>query len=543
MDQDTTAFSPAESWRRPSPRLRRLQGILGKDFAAAYVLMLPTLIIMGGLIAYPFVRALYISFTRTHGRTIGPFIGLDNYRALWADRFFRESVVVTIQYTAWSVGLTFLLSTLAATLVHRLGPRANILAGLMFLPWIMPEIVRAITWRGLLNPLYGALNRVLIDLGIIQRGFPFFGSMQTALPSVIAVSVWQRVPFFLLNLLAGLKSIDVELYDAASIDGASGWRQFLHITLPGLRNVIIVVLLLATIWSFNEFSLIFLLTGGGPMNATKVYSVLAYWLARQRMGMGVAVAMSMAPVFVLAIMALGRYIVRQEDSGTREATSASGLVATLSRVLSVPLLALGCAVKALFWGATAGLEGLAGLVTHLGPAELSRAALRRRRRAGTLLAWAILLALAAFELAPFYSVIVTAGKSELQITLFESVLWPRPWSTQQFQRLLGPGRNFWPWLQNTLLVSLVTPALTTLVAAGGAYALVRLKWRGAYLLGRLVLVSYLMPAVMIVMLIYHLFGRLGLLNTRLSLILSYVHSSLRSLATDGLLCLDSGRAG
>ncbi len=519
MDLDsrgfTTRLSPVERWRQVTPLQRRLRAVLGTDFATAYLFMLPTFVIMGGLIAYPFARATYISFTRTISQEIGPFVGLANYRALWADRFFRESVAVTAQYTVWSVAISLTAALVAALLIHRMGTRGGLVAALVLLPWVMPEIVRALTWRALLDPLYGGVNRVLIGVGLIERGFPFFGSLTTALPSVILVNVWQRIPFATITLLAGLKGIDVELYEAASIDGAGAWRRFLHVTLPGLRHAAVVAFLLCAIWSFNEFSLIFLLTGGGPMNVTKVYSVLAYQLARRQMGKGVAVALSGAPVFVALIAILGRAIV--EGEGTQvPADAAAGPLSRLTR----PARRLVARGMRLLWAThdvieTAVARAWGTIARPLG------AGTRGGRIVYRAVPVLLTLAVLAFELAPFYWVLVTAFKAELQITLFESVLWPRPWTTIQFERLLGPRRSFMLWLQNTLIVSTGSALLSTGAAAMGAYGITRLRWRGAALLGQAALVSYLMPAVMIVMPIFHLFARLGLVNTRLSLILSY----------------------
>ena len=510
----TTRLSPVERWHHVTPLERRLRAVLGSDYASAYLFMLPTFLILGGLIAYPFARALYVSFTHTVSQGVGPFIGLANYRALWTDRFFREAVAVTAHYTVWSVAIALSASVVAALLIHRLGPRGGMVAALVLLPWVMPEIVRAITWRALLDPLYGGVNRVLIGLGLIEKGFPFFGSLSTALPSVITVNVWQRIPFATITLLAGLKGIDAELYEAASIDGAGAWRRFLHITLPGLRHAAVVAFLLCAIWSFNEFSLIFLLTGGGPMNATKVYSVLSYQLARRQMGKGVAVAMSLAPVFVALIAVLGRTIVSTNGSSEPSPTSTGGVRHALARPMRL-LAALGG--RAL-WSVHNAVETAASrawsVVRPLGAGPRGSVV---GRAAPALLTLAVL----GFELLPFYWVLVTAFKSELQITLFESVLWPRPWTTIQFERLLGPHRSFVLWLQNTLIVSAGSALLSTGAAAAGAYGITRLRWRGAALFGQAALVSYLMPAVMIVMPIYHLFARLGLTNTRLSLVLSY----------------------
>ncbi|NLF11002.1 MAG: ABC transporter permease subunit, partial [Anaerolineaceae bacterium] len=461
---------------------KRLQRALGQDWNVAYVFMAPTVLLMGGLIAYPFLRAVYISFTNTTSRDIGPFVGFLNYRNLWNDIFFRRSVVVTAKFTISAVGLKLIVGTLAAVLLNRLGGKAGFWTGLVLLPWIMPDIVRAITWKSLLDPLYGGISRLLITLGLITRPLPFLTEVDSALPTLVMVNLWQGIPFFTINLLAGLKAIDGELYEAAAIDGASAWRQFLHITLPGLRYVIIVVTLLSTIWTFNSFGLIFLLTSGGPMDATKVYSILAYNYAigGLRYGPGIAVSMTMAPVLGIFIVLLGRYMM----SGRRlyASESVSQGPSALSQILYVvawPLRMLLRLVLDAFWLVNDLVERFLGVVADLVrrvvPTSQEDASVVRRRRWGQRLSGALpivtLVVLVIFELLPFYWVIVTAFKTELQITRFENVGWPIPWSLMQFKALLGPARNFMVWLRNTVTISCVTPLISTVVASSSAYAL------------------------------------------------------------------------
>jgi multiple sugar transport system permease protein len=511
---------------------KRLQRALGQDWNVAYVFMAPTVILMGGLIAYPFLRALYISFTNTTTRDIGPFVGLMNYRNLWADIFFRRSVAITAKFTIASVFLKAIVGILASVLLNRLGNKAAFWTGLVLLPWIMPDIVRAITWKSLLDPLYGGISRLLLTLGLITRPLPFLTGVDTALPTIIMVNLWQGIPFFTINLLAGLKAIDAELYEAASIDGASAWRQFLHITLPGLRYVLIVVTLLSTIWTFNTFGLIFLLTGGGPMDATKVYSILAYNYAigGLRYGPGIAVSMTMAPVLGIFIIILGRYMM----SGRRlyASESVDRGPSALGQALSLvawPFRMLLRLVVWLFWLLNDLVESLFGaigaLLARVFPASQDHASVvRRRRRArrfSKALPIAVLVLLIMFELLPFYWVIVTAFKTELQITRFENVGWPIPWSLMQFERLLGPARNFMVWLKNTVTISCITPFISTIVASLSAYALTRLRWKGAGAFSNSVLVAYLMPGIMMIIPLYGLFTRLRLTNSLFTLILSY----------------------
>jgi len=526
IDRTAVQGAPKETFRY------RLERALGKDWGVAWIFIAPTVILMGGLIAYPFVRAFYISFTNTISLEIGPWVGLTNYINLWKDIFFRRSVWVTTKYTLSAVFLKLIVGILVSVLLSRLGRRWSFLTGLVLLPWIMPEIVRAITWKGLLDPMYGGVNKILLGLGLVDKPLSFLAGVDSALPTVVVINLWQGIPFFTINILAGLKAIDQELYEAAAIDGATAWRQFLHITLPGLRYVIIVVTLLSTIWTFNGFGLIFLLTGGGPMDATKVYSILAYQYAitGMRYGAGIAVAMTMAPVLAVFIVILGRYMMSGRrlyaESAPREW---SGPVVKFFNAIAWPFKMILRALLAVFWLINNTIENILeaigkafgrGGVHNLTPAQRAQRE-RRRRTTSQILPLATLGLLIAFELLPFYWVIVTAFKSELQITRFENVLWPTPWTLDQFKSLLGTKYNFMVWLKNTVTISLITPLISTIVAASGAYALTRLRWRGANGFSRVILVAYLMPGIMMIIPIVQLLAKLGMTNSLMGLIVAY----------------------
>jgi len=199
------AIKVARAVPRAVPRttLRyRLEQVLGKDWRVAWVFMAPTVILMGGLIAYPFIRAFYISFTNTISLQVGPFVGLTNYINLWKDIFFRRSVMVTAKYTLSAVFLKLIVGILVSVLLSRLGRRWSFLTGLVLLPWIMPEIVRAITWKGLLDPLYGGVSKILLALDLVQKPLPFLTGVDSALPTIILINLWQGIPFFTINLLA-----------------------------------------------------------------------------------------------------------------------------------------------------------------------------------------------------------------------------------------------------------------------------------------------------------------------------------------------------
>jgi multiple sugar transport system permease protein len=490
--------------------------------------MLPAALFLVGLIALPFLIALLLSFTNTHNlRDIGPFVGLQNYQRIWQDGFFRTSVWITVQYTFWTVLFKLFIGLSAALLLNRLKKSAALVTGLLLLPWIMPEMVRAVTWKGLLDPLYGIVNRFLLLIGAIDRMIPFFGDPDTALASVMVVNIWAGVPLVAIILLAGLKAIDRELYEAAAIDGANSWRQFLHITLPGLRYLLIVVTLLNTIWSFNDFTPIFILTRGGPMGMTLVYTVRVVEAARNgRFGVGVAMGMTMIPILGLLIFFLSRYMIagNQRDEASSEVSpkvsAGYRLTRPLLRLLAWPFrLLLG-----LFWLFNDGIEHiLAALGRSFDRLSGSGGRFRHSltRRLGQGLGLLCLSLILFFELVPFYWVFITSFKTTFQITTLTNELWPTPWTLEQYQELFEPTGNFVFWFKNTILVALVTPFISTFIGALGGYGLARLRWRGSSLFSAFVLIAYMTPGVLLLIPLLLIFRALGLLETLEGLILAY----------------------
>lgn len=530
MSQQTTQIGlDVSDYRQRRSLSASLKDVLGRDWTTAYVFVLPTILLLGGLIAYPFLNALYLSFTNTVSLQTGPFVGLANYQSLWADSVFRQAVANTIVYTVFSVFFKFWLGLLAAILLYRLKRFREILTALVLLPWIVPSIVIAITWRNLLDPIYGGVNQFLIQMGFVERGFPWLGDYATAMPSVIMVNIWQGIPFFTIMMLAGLSSIDTELYEAARIDGASAWRLFLHVTLPGLRYVIIVATLLSTIWTFNGFTDVFLLTNGGPAGATRVYSILAWEYAIQglRIGRGVAVAMTMAPVLAVIIFFLGQYM--SAGGAVEEPTAKEKQRAKNSPIslLTWPFRALLKLVMSLFWLVNDTVETLLEKVSN----SIRRMTGNTQPKKGRgiwagLFAGLALTIIVLFELLPFYWVVITAFKTTAQYTTFQSVFWPAPWSLEQFDVLFGPTRAFGLWYQNTVVVALVSTVVSVAVASLGAYGLTRLRWRGANFFSSMVLIAYLMPPVLMFIPIYQIFAALQLTNKLAGLMIAYPTFSL-----------------
>jgi multiple sugar transport system permease protein len=505
------------------PWFKASQRALGRDWPSAYVFILPTVLLLFGLVGYPFVRGLLLSFYNAVGIRVGNFVGLDNYIALWADDFFLRALWTTAQFTFWSVVFKFCLGIATALMLHNIPRWGSVLGGLILLPFIVPEVVRALAWRILLDPIFGALNYMLVhQLGIMSQGIAWLGLPTTALPSVTMVNVWAGLPFFIILCTAGVKAIDAEQYDAASVDGANAWRRFLHVTLPGMRYVIIVATLLSTILTFNNFGLTYLLTGGGPGGATRVYTILAYEYAITglRYGSGGAVAMTTAPFLFLLIMFLGRYMMARTDGG--QGGQDEGVVWRAVMTVLWPIRMLVNLLVAVFWIVNDAVESIiVSAARAVRPAGSSPLMSKKASKGiGNTILYVLLGIVLVFELMPFYFVFVTAFKSTLQIQQVQNMFWPQPWTMEHFRYMIFE-KPFLTWYKNTVIVSVVSTTISVLAAALGGYALARLKWRGSGAIGTSVLIAYLMPPALLMIPLYYILVQIKLQNTLMALMVVY----------------------
>ncbi|MEU5024967.1 carbohydrate ABC transporter permease [Streptomyces milbemycinicus] len=271
--------------KRPPGRIRNA---LGRHWYA-WAMVAPVVLVIGLIIGYPLVRGIYLSLTDANEanveRNIGmnhipatyDFVGLDNFTAILKDPIFWDRLVWTVTWTAACVALTFAIGLGLAVILNRRFAGRTLYRSLLILPWAVPAFVSVFAWRLLYNERNGILNKILDGGGI--DAVPWLNDPTMAKVSVIAVNIWLGVPFMLVALLGGLQSIPGELYEAAEMDGAGPWQRFRHITLPGLRSVSSTVVLLSTIWTFNMFPVIFLLTRGGPGDSTEVLVTYAYRLS------------------------------------------------------------------------------------------------------------------------------------------------------------------------------------------------------------------------------------------------------------------------
>jgi len=512
---------------RPTPRTggRRVDDVLGRDWKVAWLFVLPMVVLMAGLIFWPFVNAILISFTTRSIARTEVFVGLGNYQRLWSDPAFRSSIANTVVFTAASVGCKLIVGMVIALLLNSNLPFRNVLTGIMLLPWIVPEVVTAMAWRSIFDPIFGGLNPLLLSLGIIDRRVAWLAEPQLAMPSVIAVNIWKGIPFFTMLLLAGLKAIDRELYEAAEVDGATLFDRFRHITVPGLRYVIAVTVLLSTISTFNAFGLIYLMTGGGPGGATRVYSILAYERAivGLRFGPGAAVALSMAPLLALVIFALARFMRQDVGARTKEtavdrafAAFGSAIAAVVDAILWWPLSLIAAAIAWLFRA----LRRLLGAVVPAFAGTQPVLSQAQRDRWGIVVRYLLILPLLVFVLFPFYWIFITAFKSTAQIQQYSSIYWPNPWTLDQFRTLLQE-TDYARWFRNTVLVASATTVLAVMFASLGGYALARLKFLGASTLTTVLLITYLLPGSLMFIPLYRTLTTLGVINTHLSLIITY----------------------
>jgi multiple sugar transport system permease protein len=289
----------------PATPRRRLDSILPFE----YVAILPALLATIAMIVIPLIYSFVISFYRyilTDPLNIR-VVGLANFAQAFADPSFVSALRTTVIYAVGTVGVQFLLGMAFALVVHNLTFGQGIVRTAMLVPMFMTPAVVAFMWRFILNPELGILNYFLSMVGL---GKPvWLGDLKLALISVMAVDVWRNTPFMFLVFLAGMQSLPAELYEAAAVDGASYWRQFVGVTLPLLKPLILVALIIRGMDALREFDTIFIMTGGGPGNATETIALATYRYSFKIYNMGLGSAVSYIIFGVVFVLSL--FFVRQ----------------------------------------------------------------------------------------------------------------------------------------------------------------------------------------------------------------------------------------
>ena len=267
-----------------------------------YILIAPVVIYILCVMVFPFCWALYVSFTDKRIGVDGAFVGLRNYIELLRDPIFLMSIVRTFIFTGGSVILKLIFGiAMAVVLIEKLRCR-NIFRSILLLPWTLPTVVVVLVWQWMFSDVGGVLN-ALLQMAGLSKPVLWLAKPGMAMFSVILVNVWKGTPFIALSVLAGLQNISPEYYEAASIDGATVIQKFVRITLPLLRDVIFLAALMTTIWTLNNFEVIWLLTKGGPSNATNVAAVYSYITAFRNNNLSKAISISVLflPIMIILI--------------------------------------------------------------------------------------------------------------------------------------------------------------------------------------------------------------------------------------------------
>lgn len=268
-----------------------------------YLLLLPCFLVVIILYGYPMVLTFINSFNRVNLLTgSSDFIGLANYKSIFNDPQFYKSLSVTVKYTIITVFLKIFLGFLLAYLLS-----SNIFAKkqfrfLVLIPWAIPQVAVSTLWKWILDGRYGYINYFFMKLGITKSPILFLSDPKIALYCAAFVDAWLGISFVSMMFLAALEQIPTSLYEAAEIDGANKRRQFFDITLPGIKHTFVTILILVTIWTFNSFNVIYVLTQGGPMRSTETLIIKIYQEAFSRFNIGASSALTMIVVVILSLM-------------------------------------------------------------------------------------------------------------------------------------------------------------------------------------------------------------------------------------------------
>jgi multiple sugar transport system permease protein len=288
--------------------------VLPPDAGVGYLFVLPLVVLVLLLIAYPLGSAVYLSLTEKYVGYPPRFVGLKNYVDLTGDPVFRKVIWNSAVFTVGSVTVKLMIGFLMALSLHQALFARRLVRGILLLPWVVPTVITALAWHWMFDALRGFINVSLETLGLIGEPIAWLGQPTTAMMAVVVVNIWRGFPFFGVSLLAGLQAIPADLYEAAAVDGASATQRFRHVTLPGLRPVIFVTALISTIFTLNDFNIVYVMTRGGPGIATHILATYTYEVGFQalRWGRAVAVSMYLMPLVVVMIVVLARRLTRED---------------------------------------------------------------------------------------------------------------------------------------------------------------------------------------------------------------------------------------
>jgi multiple sugar transport system permease protein len=285
----------------PEP-VRLHHRLMQREATLGYALLIPTAVMLLVFLAWPFLWGIWLALSSAEIGDSGHFVGLGNFIYNLGDTIFVQSFWNTMAYTAITTVFKFGLGMSMALLLNQVFPLQRFARAALLLPWIIPSVLSTLAWRWMFDPTFSVLNWVIIH-SFHGSGVNWLGTTNTALASIFIVNIWRGAPFYGISLLAGLQTIPPDLYEAARVDGASRWQQFREITLPLLRPVLLVVLMLSTILTFADFQLPYVLTRGAPYNSTNVLATWAFNIGVPGgyIGEGAAISLVLFPLLAVAI--------------------------------------------------------------------------------------------------------------------------------------------------------------------------------------------------------------------------------------------------
>jgi multiple sugar transport system permease protein len=298
---------------RPARRTAAFTVWLDRQSVFSWLMMAPPLLFLAALVGYPFCYGILLSLQDRPVAHAGTFVGLKNFATNLNDPIFWRVALNTFVYTAVATLLKMVGGLALALAMNQQFPLKNLVRALMLLPFIVPTVLSTVAWMWILDPAFSVLNWLLVAAGVPKPGPSWLGNPILAMLSIIMINTWRGLPFYGITLLAGLQTVPPELYEAATIDGASGWQRFRYVTLPLLQPIILIVTLFSVIFTFADFQLVYVLTHGGPQNATQLFATYAFDIAMGagQLGLGASIALAMLPALALLIVALTIYLRRE----------------------------------------------------------------------------------------------------------------------------------------------------------------------------------------------------------------------------------------
>ena len=304
--------TPSRSLSQPWSALRR------KDARTAWLLLLPSLLVILGVTLWPVIWTFILSFFNapTGLNQVRTFVGFGNYLEMLRDQTFWETIGRTLYFTVVSVGLELVLGLAVAQLIHSRPWGWKFLRISLIIPWAVPTIVNGAMWRWIYSADFGALNGLLLQLGLIQHYIPWLSLPNMAMNLVIVADVWHTMPFVALVLQAALATLPEDLDEAAAVDGANAWQRFWKIRVPLLRPAILVALIVRTVDAFRVFDIVYILTNSGPANKTLTITYLTYLnsFSFGKQGVGAALSFLISAFTIIMALVYIRFLYRPEET-------------------------------------------------------------------------------------------------------------------------------------------------------------------------------------------------------------------------------------